>query len=93
MARELTDKEIKSIQRIQLEMLKEVDRLCRLEDIPYSIDGGTFLGAVRHQGFIPWDPDIDIIMLRGDYERFYRTAINNIDKSRFFLQEERTDEN
>ena len=93
MARELPDKEIKSIARIQLEMLKEVDRLCRLEDIPYSIDGGTFLGAVRQQGFIPWDPDIDVIMLRGDYERFYRTAINNIDKSRFFLQEERTDEN
>lgn len=93
MKRNLTDQEIKKIQGIQLEILMEVHRICTIYRIAYSIDGGTLLGAIRHGGFIPWDPDVDVIMLREDYERFYKAAQKDMDSSRFFLQEERTDKN
>ena len=55
---------------IQLEMLCEVDRICRKCNIHYNIIAGTLLGAVRHQGYIPWDDDADIALLRSEYERF-----------------------
>lgn len=52
------------------EMLCEVDRICKMHGINYYLHGGTFLGAIRHQDFIPWDDDVDILFLRKDYERF-----------------------
>ena len=60
------------LQLTQLEILKVIDRVCAEHDIPYSLYAGTLLGAVRHQGFIPWDDDLDICMSRADYNRFLK---------------------
>ena len=72
-------------------LLQEFDRVCRALDIPYVIFAGTLLGAVRHQGFIPWDDDLDVLMLREDYERFLREADRVLDREKFFLQKEFSD--
>ena len=64
---------IKEKQDILFEMLKDVDAFCRANDIKYCISDGTMLGAVRHGGFIPWDDDSDICMLREDFDKFVAT--------------------
>lgn len=62
--------ELKELKTIQLDILTAIDEFCSSNDIKYSIACGTMLGAVRHGGYIPWDDDIDIYMLREDYNRF-----------------------
>ena len=64
----------------QLELLSEIDRICKKWNILYFITYGTLLGAVRHGGFIPWDDDIDIVMLRKDYEKFFQVAKDEINE-------------
>lgn len=61
---------LRKLQLLELEMLKKIDAICKKLDIQYFLDSGTALGAARHQGFIPWDDDIDLGMMRDDYERF-----------------------
>lgn len=81
---------LKRVQPILLEMLKEIDRVCRENDIPYFLYRGTLLGAVRHQGFIPWDDDLDVAMLREDYEKFCRLAPEKL-KPQYTFQTWHTD--
>lgn len=61
------------IQQVSLEILKDVHSFCIKNNIRYSLSYGTLLGAIRHQGFIPWDDDLDIMMPRPDYERFIQS--------------------
>ena len=86
-AYQISNEELKKLQRIELEMLIELDRICRKHQVSYSLDGGTLLGAVRHKGFIPWDDDIDVIMLRPEYEKFRSACERELDQTRFFLQD------
>lgn len=78
-------------QQALLLLLKEFDRVCRELDIPYILFAGTMLGAVRHEGFIPWDDDLDVLMFRNDYERFLQEANRVLDREKFFLQKEFSD--
>ncbi len=69
-------------------LLQEFDRVCKQLGISYMLFSGTMLGAVRHGGFIPWDDDVDVVMLREDYERFLSQADTVLDQQTFFLQKE-----
>lgn len=76
---------LRKVQLKQLEIAKEVKRVCELHNIRYFLTAGTLIGAVRHQGFIPWDDDLDIGMLREDYIKFCEVAPNEL-KDRFVFQ-------
>lgn len=81
---------LRKLQLTQLEIAREIKRVCEKNGIRYFLCCGSFLGAVRHQGFIPWDDDLDIGMLRQDYVRFCELAPKELD-SRFCLQNWHTD--
>lgn len=81
--------DIKEVQKKLLEILIELDRICRKYQIKYSLEGGTLLGAIKYKGFVPWDDDIDIIMERKEYERFIKICKREL-KEEFFLQNNRT---
>lgn len=76
---------LRKVQLVQLEIAKEIKRVCEENDIRYFLADGSFLGAVRHGGFIPWDDDMDIGMLRSDYEKFCRIAPSKL-KPEYCLQ-------
>ncbi len=75
-----------------LELLEAVDRVCKKHDIPYWLSSGTLIGAARHQGFIPWDDDLDIEMLRSDYLRLIKILPQEL-PDKFVLQTHETDPN
>lgn len=79
-------------QALLLEMVKVIDDICRRHHIEYSLNGGSAIGAVRHQGFIPWDDDIDVQMRRDEFERFKQAAVKELQGTKFFYQDLETDE-
>lgn len=79
----------KVIQSAQLKILKEIDRVCKQNNIAYWLAFGTAIGAVRHQGFIPWDDDIDIFMLAKDLEKLEK--YQDCFSKNVFIQSRRTD--
>ena len=85
----LSNEQLRQLQMIELEMLIEVDRICKKCDIKYNVIAGTMLGAVRHKGFIPWDDDADVCMLRDEYEKFRVAVQTELDSTRFYFQDYR----
>jgi len=73
--------DLEELKLIQLDILMVIDRFCRENNIRYSLGCGSMLGAVRHKGYIPWDDDIDIYLLRDEYEKLvamFPASVNNI---------------
>lgn len=68
---------LEELKKIELDLLAQVDAICREQNLRYSLGGGTLLGAVRHKGFIPWDDDIDFMMPRPDYDKFIEYCKTN----------------
>ncbi len=86
------ESQLRQTQLRMLEILIEVDRVCKKHRISYWLDSGTLLGAVRHQGFIPWDDDLDIQMLRSDFKKFIKIFPIECSPD-FILQINKTDRN
>jgi lipopolysaccharide cholinephosphotransferase len=81
---------LRKAQLRMLEILREVDRICRKNNIQYWLDGGTLLGAVRHGGFIPWDDDIDICVMRKDRKRLEKLLATELPDNLIFMNETAT---
>ena len=81
---QLDNDELRKLQLTELELLIEFDRVCRKNHIRYTLTGGTLLGAVRHGGFIPWDDDADVSMLRVEYEKFRKACETDLGDSYYF---------
>ncbi len=86
----LSDEDIKQVHVHLLEMLVDIDRVCRKYDLYYSLSGGTALGAVRHKGFIPWDDDVDVFFTRESYIRFLEVFDAEMGKKYWIHSPERT---
>ena len=87
----MPQQDLRKLQMIELEMLLEIDRICRKHNIEYFLSSGSLLGAVRHGGFIPWDDDLDIYMMRKEYERFLDICRTELNAEKFFMQTYETD--
>ncbi len=86
----LTKKELQRVQQLELEALVELDALCKKHNIKYALSGGTLLGSIRHNGFIPWDDDVDVNMLRSDFDKFREICKNEL-PDKYFYQSKDTD--
>lgn len=88
----MEDETLQQLKNVELEIMDTIHRLCTEEGLTYFLVGGSALGALRHQGFIPWDDDIDIGMPRGDYERFLELCRAGKLPADYNLQHDSTDD-
>lgn len=82
--------QMKELWAVQLDLLNELDRVCKKHNLKYVLDFGTLLGAIRHKGYIPWDDDVDVSMLREDYDKLMEVAPQEF-KEPYFMQTFDTD--
>lgn len=81
---------LRELQHQLMDIMMVLDKICRENDIPYMLTGGNVLGAVRHGGFIPWDDDLDISLLKKDYKRLLK-VLRNYNSDDYVLQEHRSE--
>lgn len=79
--------QLRHLQMVILDIVKDIDELCRKNNIDYYLLGGSAIGAIRHKGFIPWDDDLDLIMSSENYERFIRVCREQLDSTKYYIQE------
>lgn len=79
------------LQNVLLDILSDIDALMKENNVKYFLDGGTALGAIRHKGFIPWDDDVDIVVLPEDKEKFDNVCHNKLDKIKYTFVEAHKD--
>ncbi len=84
---ELNNEDLKRLQKVCLELVTELDKVCRKNGIEYSLGGGTLIGAVREHGFIPWDDDADIFFKREEYNKFVKACVKDLNHDRFYIQD------
>lgn len=80
----LVSAEMKKVWAVQIDLLKKLLQVCEKHNLRIFADGGTLLGTVRHKGYIPWDDDIDMVMLRPDYDKLVNVATKEFDHPYFF---------
>ena len=81
---ELTDEDLKKLQATEMELLEEFVRVCDKYNLKYVLMGGSCLGAIRHNGFIPWDDDIDVALNRDDYDTFVKVQEHELNDKYYF---------
>lgn len=81
------DTNLKHLQSVLLLIVRQVDEICRKHNITYYLNGGNAIGAVRHNGFIPWDDDLDIMMTSRDYQKFISVCRKELDPKIWYVQE------
>jgi len=84
----IVSRKTKKLWAVLLDLLLEFDEVCKRRNIKYFLDGGTLLGAVRHNGFIPWDDDVDVIMTRDEYRKLCECACEEFQHPYFFQNNE-----
>lgn len=88
----ISEEELKQIQVIQQDLIREVGRICKKCGIHFNMVGGTMLGAIRHKGYIPWDDDADIGFLRTEYEKFRKVCKTELNSEKYYMQDLRDTE-
>lgn len=80
------NEDLEKLHHLEIKIAMEIKRVCKKHNIKYFLAFGSLLGAIRHKGFIPWDDDLDIGMLRDDYERFIKVFNDETDTKIFFME-------
>lgn len=83
---------LEKLHEVLLSIIKDIDDLCKENGVKYYLAGGSALGAIRHQGFIPWDDDLDILMDIENYEKFKQVCETRLDKSKYYFEEGNSEE-
>ena len=91
MAKYMEKEKLKKLHNVEVEILDEFNRICNKHNLQYFLSYGTLLGAVRHQGFIPWDDDLDVSMPREDYEKFIEIAEDELNKE-YYIDNKNTND-